>query len=200
MTLSESQAMDTFEFLGSEDNLLAHRFSRASMDYTEGMEGGKPLTGGGIPHLLGENPSRQGESPWDPNMDVCAGIPRRSSSAQPSSSSGSGRHVSNQPNSSTPTPTSGSQVEVGVVDTRSSQELSSDVGGGADSENGMSHGSCGSSAVDRALMQHLIHCESLLVVSGCYIVYACYMLHVICTCILLVYLYIHVHACYMYLQ
>ena len=32
MTLSESMAMDQFEFLGSEDNLLAARLSRASMD------------------------------------------------------------------------------------------------------------------------------------------------------------------------
>ena len=32
MTLSESQAMDTFEFLGSEDNILAHRFSKTSLD------------------------------------------------------------------------------------------------------------------------------------------------------------------------
>ena len=36
MTLSESQAMDTFEFLGSEDNILAHRFSRTSIDIAEG--------------------------------------------------------------------------------------------------------------------------------------------------------------------
>lgn len=36
MTLSESQAMDTFEFLGSEDNILARRFSRTSIDVSEG--------------------------------------------------------------------------------------------------------------------------------------------------------------------
>ncbi len=32
MTLSESMAMDQFEFLGSEDNLLAARLSRTSID------------------------------------------------------------------------------------------------------------------------------------------------------------------------
>lgn len=39
MTLSESQAMDTFEFLGSEDNILAHRFSKTSIDITESKSG-----------------------------------------------------------------------------------------------------------------------------------------------------------------
>jgi len=32
MTLSESMTMDQFEFLGSEDNLLAARLSRTSID------------------------------------------------------------------------------------------------------------------------------------------------------------------------
>ena len=39
MTLSESQAMDTFEFLGSEDNLLVPPFSRLSVDLTEHGKG-----------------------------------------------------------------------------------------------------------------------------------------------------------------
>lgn len=43
MTLSESQAMDTFEFLGSEDNILAHRFSRTSMDFSEGKNTRAPV-------------------------------------------------------------------------------------------------------------------------------------------------------------
>ncbi len=95
---------------------------------------------------------------------VCVGLgPRRSSSAQPSGSSSSSRYNNQQTSTgSTPTPTSGSQVEVGGTDTRSQGSL--DVGG-SESENGVSHGSSGSAAVDKALMQHLIHCESLLVVS-----------------------------------
>lgn len=32
MTLSETMTMDQFEFLGSEDNLLAARMSRTSID------------------------------------------------------------------------------------------------------------------------------------------------------------------------
>ena len=37
MTLSESQAMEDFDFLGSEDNILLARFSRASFsDVPEG--------------------------------------------------------------------------------------------------------------------------------------------------------------------
>lgn len=37
MTLSESQAMEDFDFLGSEDNILLTRFSRASFsDIPEG--------------------------------------------------------------------------------------------------------------------------------------------------------------------
>ena len=37
MTLSESQALDSFDFLGSEDTSLLHRISRAS--FSEGSEG-----------------------------------------------------------------------------------------------------------------------------------------------------------------
>ena len=38
MTLSESQAMEDFDFLGSDDNILLARFSRASFaDIPEGM-------------------------------------------------------------------------------------------------------------------------------------------------------------------
>lgn len=38
MTLSESQAMEDFDFLGSDDNMLLARFSRASFsDIPEGM-------------------------------------------------------------------------------------------------------------------------------------------------------------------
>lgn len=37
MTLSESQALDSFDFLGAEDTSLLHRISRAS--FSEGSEG-----------------------------------------------------------------------------------------------------------------------------------------------------------------
>ena len=38
MTLSESQAMEDFDFLGSDDNILLARFSRASFsDVPEGV-------------------------------------------------------------------------------------------------------------------------------------------------------------------
>ena len=38
MTLSESQAMEDFDFLGSDDNILLARFSRASFsDLPEGV-------------------------------------------------------------------------------------------------------------------------------------------------------------------
>ena len=38
MTLSESQAMEDFDFLGSDDNILLARFSRASFsDIPEGV-------------------------------------------------------------------------------------------------------------------------------------------------------------------
>lgn len=125
MTLSESQAMDTFEFLGSEDNILAHRFSRTSIDITESLC------------------HRQ-----------------RSNSAQLASR----HHPSSSGSNTTPTPTSGSQVEVGVEDLHRGLVGSPGSGGTNGGEvNRDTRGTSGSQSVDRALIQHLIHCESLLV-------------------------------------
>lgn len=94
---------------------------------------------------------------------MCVGLGhRRSNSAQIP-----GRYHQNSSSSNTtatPTPTSGSPVDVGVADcSRSSLDNSGSVGV-AEGES-MVHGSSGSSSVDKALVQHLIHCESLLVVS-----------------------------------
>ena len=41
MTLSESQAMEDFDFLGSEDNILLARFSKAS--FSDIPEGESPI-------------------------------------------------------------------------------------------------------------------------------------------------------------
>lgn len=49
------------------------------------------------------------------------------------------------------------------IDSRRSPEVDVPVSG-ADAENGVVRGSSGSQSVDKALIQHLIHCESLLVV------------------------------------
>ena len=53
------------------------------------------------------------------------------------------------------------------ADSRESEEAGSVEGGGVrgGGENGVVRCSSGSQSVDRALVQHLIHCESLLVVS-----------------------------------
>lgn len=84
-----------------------------------------------------------------------------------------GRHHTNSSgsNTATPTPTSGSQVDMWVGDFQRSSTNSRDpeeVGvapGTTTGENGVNQYSSGSTSVDRALIQHLIHCESLLVVS-----------------------------------
>lgn len=97
----------------------------------------------------------------------------------------SGRYHNNS--SGTPTPTSGSQVEVGVADSRHGSSHGSggvvaDVGVAdyrdrgrrsvpvmslsGEGENGDVRGTTGARPVDRVLIQHLIHCESLLVVSS----------------------------------
>lgn len=68
----------------------------------------------------------------------------------------------------TPTPTSGSQVDMGAEDLQRgspSSRGSVDVSGTEGEVNGNNRGTSGSPSVDRALVQHLIHCESLLVVS-----------------------------------
>ena len=86
------------------------------------------------------------------------------------------RYSTHSGSNTTPTPTSGSQVEVGVVDLHpgsggggsvgsGSRGGSVEVGGVEGEANGELRGTSGSPVVDRALIQHLIHCESLLVVS-----------------------------------
>lgn len=92
---------------------------------------------------------------------------RRSSSAQMVSRYNTSSSESNT--TTTPTPTSGSQVEIDVADIQRgsmSSRGSADVGRAPEGEvNGDMRGTSGSQSVDRALIQHLIHCESLLVVS-----------------------------------
>lgn len=148
MTLSESQAMDTFEFLGSEDNILAHRFSKTSIDMTEC-----------------ESIGRMEEMSF--TIFFCIGFGhRRSNSAQMPIRYNASSSESNT--TATPTPTSGSQVDMGMEDLQRgspSSRGSIDVGGTEGEVNGNTRGTSGSPSVDRALVQHLIYCESLLVVS-----------------------------------
>ena len=85
---------------------------------------------------------------------------RRSNSAQLP-----GKMVFHQSSSSTSnsttTPTSGSQ-DMGSIDSQGGVGMAM---GGVKGKNGVIQCSSGSFSVDRALIQHLIHCESLLVVS-----------------------------------
>ena len=98
---------------------------------------------------------------------------RRSSSAQAfshscglSDSSSNSMHT---PTRSIATPTSETLDMLGLIDSqRASVERQplNDVGGSdMEGEQRVSYGSIGSPSVDRALLQHLIHCERLLIVS-----------------------------------
>ncbi|XP_064384276.1 RIPOR family member 3-like [Halichondria panicea] len=117
MTLSESLAMDSFDFLGSEDTAASQRFSMVSMS--------------------------------DASEDYPFLHHRRSGS----NFSASGRMDLRQ----------SSQVSQASQDSQTTDDTMSDVGSFA-SEGGVrcGGGSTGCVSVDRAILQHLIHCDCLL--------------------------------------